>query len=79
MSVTLDIPSHILEHASNYATSKGISMNDLIIHLLRQETDESFSPTEVPTVEKFGLFLGSVTYMAEDFNDTPEEFREYIE
>jgi antitoxin (DNA-binding transcriptional repressor) of toxin-antitoxin stability system len=32
---------------------------------------------EVPS-RKFGLFLGAVTFMADDFNETPEDFRDYI-
>lgn len=75
MSVTLDIPPDILERAGNYAASEGIPLEVLIVRYL-----ESLTPQSKPQpLNKFGLFLGSVTYMADDFNETPEEFKDYLE
>ena len=80
MSITLDLPQHIVEAARKYAASEGISLDALVARaveslskappLLEQESEKK-SP--------FGLFLGSVTYMAEDFNAPLEDFKEYME
>ena len=84
MSVTLDLPPNILEQARKYAASEGVSLDAFIVKCIERASPSSLQSNDrLPTIstneEKFGLFLGSVTYMADDFNDTPEEFAEYVE
>lgn len=82
MSVTLDIPPHILERASKYAASEGISLDALIERTLTTITDQTplleQQPQTKPT-SPFGLFPGIVLYMAEDFNAPLDDFKEYME
>ena len=80
MSVTLDIPPTILENATKYAASEGISLDALIARLL-ESTAKELLQTALPDEQKnlLGRFRGTVLYMADDFNEPLEDFKEYME
>ena len=78
MSVTLDIPPHILERVRNNATAKGISLDELIVHLLSKDTDELSLQQPAPPESKFGRMPGVVVYMADDFDPIPNGFEDYV-
>jgi hypothetical protein len=82
MSVTLDIPPHILERASKYAASEGISLDALIARTLATITNQAPLSQQEPqttSASPFGLFPGIVLYMADDFNEPLDDFKEYME
>ena len=85
MSVTLDIPPHILERASNYAASEGISLDALIARTLAtlgsqtHPTEQESSDASQAETTVFGRLRGTVLYMAEDFNAPLDDFKEYME
>lgn len=84
MSVTLDIPSHILEQASNYAASEGISLDTLIARTLviitnqTHPAEQKSSDTPQNPIQKMGLMPDAVLYIADDFDAIPEGFEDYI-
>ncbi len=84
MSVTLDIPPHILERASNYAASEGISLDALISRTLMVITSQARSPKQESSdvlqkpAQKMGLMPDAVLFIAPDFDAIPEGFEEYI-
>ncbi len=80
MSVTLEIPPNILENANKYAASEGISLDALIARLL-ESTAKELLQTALPDEKKnpLGRFRGTVLYMADDFNEPLEDFKEYME
>lgn len=78
MSVTLDIPQHILERVRNDATAKGISLDELIVRLLSKDNDEFPRQPSVPSESKFGRMPGVVVYIADDFDAIPEGFEDYV-
>jgi hypothetical protein len=80
MPVTLDLPPHILETARKYAALEGVSLDVLVaraVELLSKAPP--FLEQESEKKSPFGLFLGSVTYMADDFNAPLDDFKEYME
>ncbi len=81
MSVTLDIPPHILEQASNYAASEGISLDTLIARTLATVTHQTHTTKQKSSdisqqpVQKMGLMPDAVLYVADDdFDAVPEGF-----
>jgi uncharacterized membrane protein YebE (DUF533 family) len=83
MSVTLDIPPHILEGASNYAASEGISLDALIARTLATVSNQAHSPEQElanisqKPIQKMGLMPDAVLYIANDV-DAPLEPREIV-
>ena len=83
MSVTLEIPTHFFKRANKYASLQGISLDTLIVQYLEHVEHLTAEPIAKDSFlhnnsDKFGLFRGSVRYMADDFNATPEEFKDYV-
>lgn len=78
MSVTLDIPQHILERVRNDATAKGISLDELIVRLLSKDNDELPRQPSISSESKFGRMPGVVVYIADDFDAIPEGFEDYV-
>jgi hypothetical protein len=84
MSVTLDIPPHILERASKYAASEGISLDTLIARTLTtlgnqtHPAEQELSDTSQKPIQKMGLMPDAVLYIADDFDAIPEGFEDYI-
>ena len=76
MSVTLDLPPNILEQARKYAASEGVSLNELLLRMLKNEL-----PREQPHKgnDILGRMRGTVVFMAEDFNAPLEDLKEYME
>jgi uncharacterized protein YbbC (DUF1343 family) len=79
MSVTLDIPLHILERASNYAASEGISLDALIARTLATVVNQTHSSQQELSPQRLGRLRGTVLYMADDFDAPLEDFKEYME
>ncbi len=78
MSVTLDIPTHILERVRRDATAKGISLDELIVYLLSKDNTELPRQPSISSESKFGRMPGVVVYIAEDFDEIPEGFEDYV-
>lgn len=76
MSVTLDIPRHILERVRNDATAKGISLDEMVVRLLSKDNDEPNGQPPVPPKSKFGRMPGVVVSIADDFDAIPEGFED---
>ena len=82
MSLTLDIPSHIVERANNIAALEGISLEALIaraLERLAQPLEQHPSSTLADPLAIFGRLRGTVLSMADDFNAPLEDFRGYME
>jgi hypothetical protein len=78
VSVTLDIPTHILERVRRDATAKGISLDELIVYLLSKDNTELPRQPSISSESKFGRMPGVVVYIAEDFDEIPEGFEDYV-
>jgi hypothetical protein len=78
MSVTLDIPPHILERVRNDATAKGISLDEMVVRLLSKDNDELNGQPSLSSKSKFGRMPGVVVYIADDFDAIPEGFEDYV-
>ncbi|MCU0427795.1 MAG: DUF2281 domain-containing protein [Candidatus Kapabacteria bacterium] len=92
MPITLELPPEVLDEASKYAASEGISLDELTTKALIGITKErrfrnDFAPSEslhqrseeVIKPSPLGLLRGVVLYMADDFDAPLEDFREYME
>jgi hypothetical protein len=86
MSVTLDLPPNVLEHAVKLAAAEGLSLDELVKNLLEATTPpveqtqklEADSEKKPEFVQKIGRMPGAVLYMADDFDAIPEGFEDYI-
>ena len=82
MSITIDLPPHILETASNQAARDGISLDELFCRAVTIITNEkpiqSVQTTTLQKRSKFGRMPGVVAFIADDFDAIPEGFEEYI-
>ena len=79
MSITLNIPTHIIERADAIAAQEGISLETLVMRLLETLPDkppERLAAEEDP-LAIFGRLRGTIVYIADDFDATPEDFQEY--
>lgn len=84
MSVTLDIPPHILERVSVSAASEGLSLDAFITRALVKIANQTDSQQEreiirlSEPIQKMGLMPDAVLYIADDFDAIPEGFEDYV-
>lgn len=87
MSITLNLPDAVIENAKNWASSEGLSLEEFLTRLLVESTERQKPAPEQAgkyagirdTSQRLGRLRGTVLYMADDFNEPLEDFKEYME
>jgi hypothetical protein len=73
MSITLDLPPHVVEAARKYAASEGISLDALVARTL-----EVFAKEQQGKKPRAGRLRGTILAIADDFDAPLDDFKDYM-
>jgi predicted DNA binding CopG/RHH family protein len=80
MSVTLNIPTHIMERAGMIASAEGISLDTLVSRLLDTLPQQPpQAPSAADPLAILGRLRGTVVSIADDFDAPLEDFQDYMQ